>query len=159
MSWFDENISEDLANQLIRIKITIDGQLVERDIRPDVIINYELLEQQLEETPSMFIFWSLLLAEAKKAVATLERVIDIRKGQVTKELLDAANKDGVKTRASDVELLLKTDESLIELESKLLIANRTQSKMFAIVDAIRMKSEHLRSLAGFKKQELRDTGQ
>jgi hypothetical protein len=100
-----------------------------------------------------------LLAEAKKAVATLERVIDIRKGQVTKELLDAANKDGVKTRASDVELLLKTDESLIELESKLLIANRTQSKMFAIVDAIRMKSEHLRSLAGFKKQELRDTGQ
>jgi len=99
----------------------------------------------------------MLLAEAKKEVATLERIIEARKGQVTKELLNAAQQGGIKTRASDVELLINTDERILDLESKLIIANKTLSKMFAIVDAVKMKSEHLRSLAGFKKQELRDS--
>ena len=71
--------------------------------------------------------------------------------------MDTAQKDNIKTRASDVELLLQSDQRIVDLESKLIIANRTLSKMFAIVDAIKMKSEHLRSLAGFKKQELRDS--
>lgn len=157
MSWFDENLGDDLANQLIKIKITVNDQKVERDVRPDVIIDYDQLERQLEETPSMFVFWSMLLAEAKKEVATLERVIAVRRGQVTRELLDAAKVENVKTRASDIESLMESDQRIIDLESKLILANRTLSKMFAIVDAIKMKSEHLRSLAGFKKQELRDS--
>lgn len=156
MSWFDENLGDDLANQLIKIKTTVNDQKVERDVRPDVIIDYDQLERQLEETPSMFVFWSMLLAEAKKEVATLERVIAVRRGQVTRELLDAAKNENVKTRASDIESLMESDQRIIDLESKLILANRTLSKMFAIVDAIKMKSEHLRSLAGFKKQELRD---
>lgn len=159
MSWFDENgISEDIARQLIRIKVTTDdNQIVEKDVRADVVIDYENLEHQLEETPASFAFYAMLLAESKKQVATIERVIKVRKGQITKELLRVAKEDNVKTRGTDIEALIDADPRVLELEVKLVSAERTMSKLYAVVDAIRMKSEHLRSLAGFKKQEMRDT--
>lgn len=154
--WFSENLGDDLSKQLIRIKAEIDGQTLEKDVRPDVAINYEYLEDQLVETPSMYVFWGTLLAEYRKQVAIIERAIKTRRGKVTRELLDEANKTGVKLRASDVNDLIEADDKINTLEAKLIIVNKTLSKLFCIVDAIKMKSEHLRSLAGFKKQELRD---
>ncbi|MEM3000683.1 MAG: hypothetical protein QXP41_00625 [Candidatus Nitrosocaldus sp.] len=158
MTWFDDNLG-DIANQLIRIKMEVDGKYIERDVKPDVIIDYEVLEDQLIETPQAFVYWGFMLAEAKKNVATIERAIAVRRGQVTKTLLEEARKEGVKLRASDIEDLVETDEQLNQLETRLILANRTLSKLFAIVEAVKMKSEHLRSLAGFKKQELKDAEQ
>lgn len=159
MSWFDENgIPEDIARQLIRIKVTTDeNEVVEKDVRADVVIDYENLEKQLEETPASFAFYAMLLAEARKQVSTLERVIKVRKGQITKELLDMAKAEDRKTRGADIESLIAADSRVLELEIKLVAAERTMSKLYAVVDAVKMKSEHLRSLAGFKKQEMRDT--
>lgn len=159
MSWFDDNLGEDIARQLIRVRIDVNGTMVDRDVRPDVIIDYEVLEDQLVETPQAFLHWGFMLAEAKKNVASLERAIKMRRGQVTKDLLSEARKEGVKLRGSDIQDLIETDEQLSSLEAKMILANRTLSKLFAVVDAIRMKSEHLRSLSGFKKQEMRDVEQ
>ncbi len=155
-NWFSENLGDDLSKQLIRIKVDVDGQTIEKDIRPDVTIDYEYLEEQLVETPSIYVFWGTLLAEYRKQVAILERALKVRRGEVTRELLNEANKTGVKIRASDVNDLIEADEKVNSLEAKLIIVNKTLSKLFCIVESIRMKSEHLRSLAGFKKQEIRD---
>jgi hypothetical protein len=156
-NWFEKaDIGEDVARTLFKLRVEVDGRIVERDFQPDVIIDYENLEEQLDETPALFAFWSSLLAEGKKQSATLERMIKRRKGEVTKHLLQEAREQGVKLRGSDVEDLIETDDDLNKLEAKLIIANKTLSKLFAIVDAVRMKSEHLRSLAGFKRQEQRN---
>lgn len=157
MSWFDNALGGDFA-KLFHIKMEIDGSTYERDIRPDVAIDYDVLETQLQETPSIFCTWAMFLAEARKAVSVIERAIKNRRGQLTRELLDAAKKEGTKLRASDVEFLLEDDEEVQRLEAKLIGANKNLSKLFAIVDALRMKSENLRSLAGFKRQEYRDSG-
>lgn len=157
MNWFDDNIGDDLSKALINIKITLLNGTIERDVRPDILIDYEMLEEQLQNTPAIYSFWSMVLAEGKQQAATFERAVERRKGEVTKELLDEARRAGVKLRGSDVKDLIEADDKLNNLEAKLILANKTLSKLFAVVEALRMKSEHLRSLAGFKRQEQRDS--
>jgi hypothetical protein len=157
MDWFEENVGPDIARMLIRVRVELtQDQIVDKDVRPDVLIDYDMLEEQLQTTPASFAFWSMLLAEGKKQVAALERAVKRRRGEAVKELLDEGRKEGVKVRTADVKDLVEADEQLNRLEAKLILAHKTTSKLFAVVDAIRMKSEHLRSLAGFKRQEQRD---
>ena len=156
-TWFD-SLNDDIATTLLRVRVELpEGGTVDKDIRPDVVIDYDMLEEQLEETPSAYVFWSMVLAESKKNVATLERIVKRRKGDVTRELLGDAREKGVSLRRADVDDLIEADEKLNELEGRLILANRTLSKLFAVVEAMRMKSDHLRSLAGFKRQEQRDS--
>lgn len=156
--WFDDNIVEEIAETIIRVKVNLPKQrYVERDFRPDVAVEYDNLEVQLEHTPSSFAFWSVVLAEHRAAVAIIERKIKARRAALTNELLEKAKLDGVKIAQWQVETLIETDDTLITFESELILANRTLSKLYAIVDAIRMKSDNLRSLAGFKREELKES--
>lgn len=156
MGWYETNVPEDIAKQLITLRFPVQDGVVERDFRPDVEIDYDDLVKQLEETPAMFSFWANLLAEVRKQVAVLERKVKRRKGEVTRTLLDEASTKGVKLRRDDVVDLIEADDLLNKFEAELIMANKHLSKLFAITDAIKMKSEHLRSLAGFKRQEQRD---
>ena len=52
--------------------------------------------------------------------------------------------------------IVEADDTMLALQSKLMIAERALSKLYGFVDSLKMKSEHLRSLAGFKRQEMRD---
>ena len=52
--------------------------------------------------------------------------------------------------------IVEADDKILELQTFLMLAQRSLGKLYGFVDAIRMKSEHLRSLAGFKRQEMRD---
>lgn len=157
MGWYESNVPEDIAKQLITLRFPVQDGVVERDFRPDVEIDYDDLVRQLEETPAMFSFWANLLAEVRKQVAVLERKIKRRKGEVTRTLLDEARSKDVKLRGDDVRDLIEADDQLNKFEAELIMANKHLSKLFAITDAIKMKSEHLRSLAGFKRQEQRDS--
>lgn len=156
MSWFGENVNDDVAKIVITLRFPVQDGVVERDFRPDVEIDYDNLVKQLEETPAMFSWWAALLAEVRKNVAVLERKIKRRKGEVTRELLDAAKNEGTKLRRDDVLDLIEADDLVNKYEAELIMANKYLSKLFAITDALKMKSEHLRSLAGFKRQEQRD---
>lgn len=156
MSWYEGNVPEDIAKHLITLRFPVQDGVVERDFRPDVEIDYDNLVKQLEETPAMFSFWANLLAEVRKQVAVLERKVKRRKGEVTRTLLDEASSKGVKLRRDDVVDLIEADDLVNKFEAELIMANKHLSKLFAITDAIKMKSEHLRSLAGFKRQEQRD---
>jgi len=157
MSWYGDNVPEDIAKQLITLRFPVQDGMIERDFRPDVEIDYDDLVKQLEETPAIFSFWANLLAEVRKQVAVIERKITRRKGEVTRTLLEDARSKDVKLRRDDVEDLIEADEQLNKFEAELIMANRHASKLFAITDALKMKSEHLRSLAGFKRQEQRDS--
>ena len=156
MGWYEGNVPEDVAKQLITLRFPAQEGFIERDFRPDVEIDYDNLVKQLEETPALFSFWANLLAEVRKQVAVLERKAKRRRGEVTRNLLDEARGKDVKLRRDDVEDLIEADDLLNKFEAELIMANKHLSKLFAITDAIKMKSEHLRSLAGFKRQEQRD---
>lgn len=156
--WFEENISEDIASTIIRLDITLPNKKkINRDFRPDVAIDYDELEEQLENTPSSYAFWSSVLAEQRAVVAIIERKVKARRSALTQELLDNAKISGIKIAQWQVDTLADSDDRLISYEAELILANRTLSKLYAVVDAIRMKSDNLRSLAGFKREELKES--
>jgi hypothetical protein len=156
--WFDANIDEDIASAMVRVNIKLtSGKEVSRDFRPDLDIVYEDLEKLLEVTPSMFAYWAMVMSEQKMAVGLIERKIKRRRAVIAKKIIDEARAMGVSLRGTDIKELIESDDELEKLEVEFLVAQRTAGKLWNIVEAIKMKSEHLRSLSGFKKQELRDS--
>jgi hypothetical protein len=157
--WFADNIPEDVANIVVRIHVKVPGGgTISRDFRTDVEIDYDNLEEQLARTPSAFSYWAGVMSEQKMVVGVFERKIKRRRAIVAEQILNTAKAEGISLRAADIKELIEADDILEKLEAELLIAQRSSGKLYNIVEAIKMKSEHLRSLAGFKRQELRDAG-
>jgi len=155
-NWFSENIDDDIAKTLINLKVTLsNGKVVSRDFTPEIGIDYDLLEEELEKTPSVFAFWSLVLAEQKAAVMVIERNIAAKKADVLKLIKEEEKAHEINFTRKDIEDVLKGDDRLKSLDNMLIMAKKRESKLFAIVKSLEMKSEHIRSLAGFKRQEMR----
>ena len=156
--WFDANIEDDVAKAVIRVQIKLaDGTTFTRDFRPDVDINYDALEDQLATIPSTYAYWAMVMSEQKMIVGMLERKSKHRRSVVAKTIIDTAKASGISLRGTDIKELIESDPTLEQIEAELLIAQRSAGKLWNIEEALRMKSESLRSLAGFKKQEMRDT--
>jgi len=154
--WFSKNVPEDLANRIIKIRIKLGDKLVEKDFRPDLHIDYETLEQDLEAIPQIFAYWAMVYSESKAEVAKLDRMVKRRRAMVTEIILhEAQNKEMPKVSREVFKDLVDKDSKLLEIEMKLILANRNTGKLWNIVDALKIKAEALRSLAGFKRQEQR----
>jgi hypothetical protein len=157
MSWITDNVEEPIASYMMKLVIDLPNKTtVERDFTADVDIDYEMLVEQLTQIPSVYAFWSQILAECKKQVAVIDRMLVVKRGKLLREFNEEARKTNTKTRREDVEDLIEVDEELNRLEVKKISAERQVSKLFAIVRALEMKAECMRSLSGFKKQEQRD---
>lgn len=151
--WFEDHIDPDVAKAVIRLSVKLhNDSSIDRDFRPDVHIDYDNLEEQLEIQPSLYAFWSSVLSEQRASVAKIERIIKARRGIIARKLI-AEQPDITKWKLEEV---AESDKELNRLEGKLIQQKRTESKLFAIVDALKIKTEMLRSLAGFKRIELQD---
>ena len=120
MNWIEKNIPEDVADYLFNIRITSLPARIgvyQRNVRPDVIVDFDLLEEQLEE----------------------------------------ARESGISIRREDLKDMINADPLLIELEKDIIMDTRAEEKLRAVVRALQVKSEHLRSLAGFKREEKRSS--
>ncbi len=157
MSWITENVDTPIAEYMMKLVVALPNKTtIERDFTADVDIDYELLQEQLGQIPSIYAFWSQILAECKKQVAVIDRLIAVKRGKLMRTLYEEGQKQVTKIRKEDIEDLIETDNELNELEVKKISAERQVSKLFAIVRALEMKAECMRSLSGFKKQEQRD---
>jgi len=155
-SIFDQ-MPQEIKDLLVRIRISIPGRKpIYADYRPMVEISYEHLEEQLARTPSDFAFWGNVHAEQKMIVDIQELNLRKRKAEVATAMMEQAKKENISPRRSDIADVLETDEEVIKMQAKLAIEERSLNKMNVLMEALRMKSEHLRSLSGFKKQEMRD---
>lgn len=153
-----EPSDEDVAKILFKLDFKLpNGQRVTGNFQPATKIDYDSLEEQLAETPSQFAWWSSLLAEQRTKVQTIEKQISRRRAKLTEQFFNNGQKDGVRIHKYLIDELVEADDQMLKLDAKLIEANRVQSKLWAAVQALQMKSEHLRSLAGFKKQEMRDS--
>lgn len=152
--WFAVNVEPEIAEIVIRLKIKLPNRsgTFNRDFRPDISIDYDSLESQMEEIPSIFAFWSSILSEQRAQVAMLERMIKMERGKIFRTLMEG---DGSVPKWK-VDEHIEGDDDINKLEAKMIVEKRKESKLFVIVDSLKMKSDSLRSLAGFKRQELKD---
>ena len=156
--WFEQNVPEDVAKRIIRLKVDLgNNQIIEKDFRPDLRIDYETLEQDLETIPQAFAYWAMVYSEAKAECAKLDRIAKRRRAIITSMILEEAKSNEMPRIAEKVfRDLVEKDPKLLKIEARIILANRTMGKLWNIVEAMRIKAEALRSLAGFKRQEQRN---
>ena len=146
-------IDSDLSDILFRIQLKVGDKEFEGDVRPDLKVDYDNLEEQMERIPSQYAYWGMVYSEAKRTVAILDKRARLRRGQVARELLNMAREEKIRLHRGDIEDLVETDAALLKLEISLADANRTAGKLWNVSKALEIKSDVLRSLAGFKRQE------
>ena len=147
--WISEHLPSELADStLFRFKVTLpNGLSTEVSMLPDIDVDYDILEQQLQDIPAQYTYWAALYSEMKSMVAVAERKVKARKGECIEEVLESFKKEGLKPPSVElVKSIAEKDKELQKLDVKLAL-------MWHMVEALKLKAEVLRSLAGFKRQE------
>jgi hypothetical protein len=156
MSWIKRNIEPGVADYLFNIRINLPNRtLFQRNVRPDLVIDFEDLERQLQELPEMLCFFDSLLAEQRAKVATLEAKKEAIKGDLTDEILDRSKREGVKFSVQAIKDITQADDRMMQTQAEIIKETKIEHRLRAVVSALQRKSEHLRSLAGFKREEKR----
>ncbi len=156
--WFDDFVPEEVANStLFQFVVNIKGQEIVVDMRADLEIEYAIIQSQLEDTPSEFAYWGAIYSELKMQVAKVERQIKARRGKLVDKAIKSAAQASVRLTDKQVQAIVEADQDLNRLEAKLIISNKHCGKMYFMVEAIRMKSDNLRSLAGFARIEMNNS--
>lgn len=148
---------DDIADAIAHVRIKIDGKMREFDFTGDIDINYETLQDDLIEQPAILSFWSTILSKQKSVVSTINLCIKRQKAAVFQNLIEASRASGTKIPKYELDEIVELDEKLIELQMNLIKEERKLSKLYGVVDTIKTKGDNLRSLAGFKRQEMRDS--
>ena len=152
--WFKETVPEEIYDGTIfKFTILTSKEPVQVDMLADIGIDYDNIIEELQTTPSQFSYWSAMLSELKYQVNRLELHIKAYRGKLTKDIVLEITKAGCKPTDKQVLSIIESDETLIEYERKMLILQKQLGKMYFMVDAIKMKCDNLRSLAGFAKLE------
>jgi len=154
--WVSEHLPSELADStLFRFKVTLpNGLSTEVSMLPDIDVDYDILEQQLQDIPAQYTYWAALYSEMKSMVAVAERKVKARKGECIEEVLESFKKEGLKPPSVEqVKSIAEKDKELQKLDVKLALIQKHVGKMWHMVEALKLKAEVLRSLAGFKRQE------
>jgi hypothetical protein len=153
-----KNLDEDIRNLLFKLRVKLPGgKNLEHDFSGDFTPEYERLEEQLEETPQMLAFFGAVLSEQKHVCNVLELKIARRRAVVSENAREDATNNNMKIAKYVLDEIADGDDELLRLQTELLVGQRTLGKLYYFVDSIRMKTDNLRSLAGFKRQEMRDS--
>jgi len=157
--WVNEHLPPDLANsKAFKFTITLsNSQKIEIDLFHDIDVDYDMLEHQMERTPAQLVYWGAILSEVKCQVAMFDRRADSRKGFLVDSIQQIAKKDNLKMTDKQMVLLIEKDEDLIRLEEAVVKLEAQERKLYYMVEAVKMKADMLRSLAGFKRQEREQT--
>ena len=152
--WFTTNITEEVSDSTIfKFTVRINGKDIEVDMRADLEVDYSIILQQLEDTPSELAYWAAIYSELKARCSLLERKIKARRGFVSVDIIDKYSKQ--QTKLTDKQLLSAIDGDIIlnGLETELTKIQKHTGKLYFMIEAIKMKSDNLRSLAGFARIE------
>jgi hypothetical protein len=157
-TWISEHLPDDIATALFRFSVRLpNNEQLNVDLATTIDFDYETLEEDLVKTPHQYVFWSAVYSEAKSMVALIERAIKIRRGVITEAVLESAREAGVKLTEKVVLGVIEKDEKLVVLDRHLIKAQKTAGKLWHMTQALQMKFEAIRSLAGFKRQEQQRT--
>lgn len=154
--WWDSNIDKDISDIVVKLNATISGKSINKNWTEDLSLNYEDIDTDMENVPSILAFWSAVLAEARREKGLIQIKLDIRRSKVL-EGIKSAIQDGIKLTVSDKDNLVNVDPEFIKLQKRFIDLDSTISKLFGIVDAIKIKADNLRSFAAMKRAELNNS--
>lgn len=151
-----KDLPEDTKQFMTILKVEVNGKTNKFSIEEDLEINYDDIEGELERLPNNYFMWAMVYSEAKEQKEVISKKIEKRKGI----LYEAIQKEGYKNlRRSDIDDLMAGDKMLEELNVKLIMKNKQCQKLWYVLESLKMKNENMRSLAGFKRQEMFQAGQ
>ena len=154
-NWIESNVPDEILDStLFKFKITLpNGNVVDVDMTKDIDIDYEILEQQCEDIPAQYTFWAAIYSELRLASAIYERRVKSRRGVLTDIAIREASDAKVKITDAQMKVIIETDEVLNKLEMQLALSQSKTGKVYHMVEAIKMKCDLIRTLAGFKRQD------
>lgn len=153
--WWD-SIDSDLKDIIIKLRIRLSGKEIDRNWTEDLSLDYENLDEDMEKMPSIFAFWSAVLAEARREKNIIEMKLDIRRSKVM-DSIKSIIKEGVKMTNQDKDDLVNVDSDYVKLRTELINVDTTVSKLFGIVDSLKIKADNLRSFSSMKRAELQNS--
>jgi hypothetical protein len=153
MDWA-EDYKDEISNCIFQISMKVGNRTqLTKNVRPLLEIDFEKLENELEHLPPVLFFYEALLSEQKRTLATLEARKDLIKSKIASELNQKAEESDVKISDAKIRNLVMSDESVLRISCEIIQEQHGYDKLKAVVDCLIKKSEHLRSLAGFKRDE------
>lgn len=162
--WITNNLPEELLGTdffVFKVQLrskdpkTGESIAITVDLLPDLDVDYDIIENQMEDLPAQYAFWASVYSELRNNVAMLERASKIRKGQVIEEVQKSARDEGIKFTADQVKSVVEVDDTLNKIEARVEKAQMQTGKIYHLMESLKMKAELVRSLYGFKKQEAR----
>lgn len=163
--WIREWVPTELAeSSLFRFEVML--QVEERDehgklgrkkiivdLLPDLDLDYEILEEQMQRLPAQYAFFAAIYSEVRMNVELLERALKARKGTIVEQMVKEGKEEKVKFTADQIKTVLEADKGLAQLDGNLQKFQMQAGKLYHMLEALKMKAELARSLAGFKRQE------
>lgn len=161
--WIEDNVPQELASSsLFRFDVTLQVQdpdddskkkKLTVDVLNDLDIEMDVLEEQMQNVPSQYMFWSSVYSEMRLAVAVAERNLKVRRGKATQYIQKEAADNGVKISVEQLKVIVEQDKHLTDADLRLAKAQMVAGKIWHMLKAIEMKHEICRSLIGLKKAE------
>ena len=159
--WFQEHVPLDLAHSnLFQFKVRLqNGSVCDVNLIDDIDINFEILEEQHERIPAQYIYWAAIYSELRCAVAILELKMRSKRTAIVRKVLEEFRARGGKPPTDKQTVaMIDGDGDLVKAEAELALLQKNVGKVYHMVEAIKLRSEHSRSLAGFKRQEKEQSG-
>lgn len=155
--WIEENVPKELVSDstLFKFKVPLPatGTKVEVDILYDLDLDYEILEEQMQDLPAQYAFYATFYSELRMMVARAERNLKARRGEAIRFITDQATERRTKLSVDSIKQIVEADAKLGVADDRLAKAQMLAGKMYHMLEALKMKAELARSLAGFKRQE------
>lgn len=167
-SWIEENIltvAPELANtSLFKFKVrlqSVTGRIdnkptykeIEVNILPNLDLDYEILEEQMQDIPAQYAYWSAVFSEVKMGVAIAERKLKMRYGQVLERVQQEFTERNLKPTVEVIKRIVEKDAEIAKADMEFQKMQMQAGKLYHMLEAIKMKSELARSLSGFKRNE------
>lgn len=160
-NWIKENVPTDLySTQLFNITVTLrvedaneKPKKISLNVLPVMEVEYETVEAELVNVPAQYAYFASVYSEARQQVTLYERAIKTRRGRITKEILERQKEEKTRLTSDQITRILDADEGIENLEIKLAQRQMQVGKLYHFLEALKLKNENLRSLAGFKRLE------
>jgi hypothetical protein len=130
------------------------NRVIAIDITSNVRLDYDNVEYTLADIPSELSFWSAVYAEVRYQENIMERVAKSVRSSVYDSILQASNKEGVRLPLDTIKTLVEKDERVNRTEVEVSKAHMISTKLYYMVEAIKMKADLARSLTSLKRSEL-----
>lgn len=155
MGWVEDKVPEDVReSSLLKFTVTLDnGTSIPIDLLDDISLEFDDIEDQLQRVSAQYMFFAAVYSELKSSVNVQERKLKSIRGHATMDTLDEARRRGIKLTDKQLGMAVEADQNLQKEELRHIILQKHTGKLYNMVEAMKMKLESLRSLAGFKKKE------